>query len=207
MYMKYWARGFLGDNVNRYLKTTKCIILSKTKFKETSSILRVFSSSEGMISLIATGVFRKKNRFNSHLEPFSINSIEFYQKPESQLGNLRSADIDFYPEKLLKNTYTIEIAYKILKILNYQKYQTDTIMEIFDFAIDSIIKLNDLNDADKIYVRFLMNYLIVEGMINLELGNNISLKEQVNNLFKDKSDKANRGKLIANLEKRIFEYV
>lgn len=207
MYMKYLVRVFPGDNVNKYLKTTKCIILSKTKFKETSTILRAFSSSEGMINLIATGVFRKKNRFNSHLEPFSINSIEFYQKPESQLGNLRSADIDFYPEKLLKSTYTIEIAYKILKILNYQKHKTDTIMEIFNFAISSIIELNDLKNADKIYVKFLMNYLIVEGMINLELGNNISLKEQVNNLFKNKSNKENAGKLIANLEKRIFEYV
>ncbi len=205
--MKYLVRVFPGDNVNKYLKTTKCIILSKTKFKETSTILRAFSSSEGMINLIATGVFRKKNRFNSHLEPFSINSIEFYQKPESQLGNLRSADIDFYSEKLLKSTYTIEIAYKILKILNYQKHKTDTIMEIFNFAISSIIELNDLKNADKIYVKFLMNYLIVEGMINLELGNNISLKEQVNNLFKNKSNKENAGKLIANLEKRIFEYV
>ncbi len=205
--MKYWVRVFHGDNVNKYLKTTKCIILSKTKFKETSTILKVFSSSEGMISLIATGVFRKRNRFNSHLEPFSINSIEFYQKPESQLGNLRSADIDFYPEKIFKNTYAIEIAYKILKILNYQKHQTDTIMEIFNIAINSIIELNNLEDADKIYVKFLMNYLMIEGMINLELGNNISLKEQVNNLFKNKSNKENKRNLITDLEKRMFEYV
>ncbi len=185
------------------MKKIKCIVIRKQRFRETSALIKVLTP-EGIMDFAVRGFYRKKSMFNSHLEPFSINEIEFRKRNRDGLQTLHSAVLQYYPEHLLKKTSSIETAYAILKIIR-NIHNTDTSERIFEFTVAAVRALNEDADAKKTYAKFLIRFMLAEGIINLDSGENIQLKKGIIDLFKDKNEHSSEA-LIINLERNLQMY-
>lgn len=187
------------------MSDTRCIVMRKHRFRETSVLLHVLSSDMGACSFVARGFFRKKSSFNSHLEIFSINDVQYRKRDREGLLNMYSASLIDYPDRMLSSTEHVENAYKILKIVKNTVPGEDA-RSIFNMTVSSIMELNTAENSDKPYIKFLLNYMIFEGILNLDQGENISLKKQTNDLFKDRLNSSDTDKLINKLERNLEFY-
>lgn len=148
-----------------YLKS-ECIVLKKSRFKESSALLEIFSPLLGKHSVIAQGIFRKKKTFSSHLEPLSINHIEFFYKESRRMQTITKADLVYYPENIIGDLDVFEYAAKSLRILRKQEYPTESIKQLYGTIKSAIIQFNEKENAMLVYLDFLRSYLFLEGHLS-----------------------------------------
>jgi len=140
--------------------------MKKSRFRESSALLEIFTPLLGRHSVIAKGMYRKKKNFSSHLEPLSLNNIEFFYKENRQIQTITKADLIYYPENILGDLETFEYAAKSIRILRRQKYPTESVKSLYKTIKSSIIRFNENKDAERIYLDFLRSYLFLEGHLN-----------------------------------------
>ncbi len=74
---------------------SRALVLDIADYRETSSLIRVFTESEGRISLVARGLRRPKaSGGTGALQPFNLINIRYYLKEGSTIGNLSGADLE-----------------------------------------------------------------------------------------------------------------
>lgn len=71
------------------------LVLDIARYRETSSLVRVFTEHEGRISLVARGLRSTKDtRGAAALQPYNLVNIRFSLKEGATIGNLISADLE-----------------------------------------------------------------------------------------------------------------
>ncbi|HAV92742.1 TPA: DNA repair protein RecO [candidate division WOR-3 bacterium] len=148
-----------------YVKS-ECLVIKKSRFKESSALVEIFSPLLGRHVLVARGIYRKKKSLSSHLEPLSVNNIEFFYKEGRQMHTITRAELIFYPENILKDLEAFGYAAKSLKILRKQEYPTESIKALYKTMRDSIMRFNNESNTGLVYLDFLRTYLYLEGHLN-----------------------------------------
>lgn len=141
------------------------IVIKKMRYRETSALIEVFTPVMGRHTLIARGIYRKRRPFSSHLEPLSLNSIEFMYREGREIHPLTKAELLFYPEKIMQNLEAFNYAAKSMKIIRRQEYLTESIKDIFVILREEIERLNEGGGWSSAYLDFLRSYLYLEGHI------------------------------------------
>lgn len=143
---------------------TRAIVLNKTKYSESSVIVKVFTREAGVQSFILKGAFSKKNKGKLALmENLSLVELSFDDHRE---GIKYLSDITLYhpysliPFDMVRRTLFIfynEILYKMLT-----DYSSDP--ELFDFIENSLLELDEETAklAD-IHLRFLIRFSKILG--------------------------------------------
>lgn len=143
---------------------SRAIVLNKTKYSESSVIVKVFTREAGVQSFILKGAFSKKNRGKlALLENLTLVDLAFDDHHE---GIKYLNDISLHhpysiiPFDMVRRTLFIfynEILYKILT-----DYSTDP--ELFDFIEQSLLELDEETAklAD-IHLRFLIRFSKILG--------------------------------------------
>ena len=73
----------------------RALVLDVAPFRESSSLVRVFTEHEGRISLVARGLRSSKNNSSAAaMQPFNVVRIRFSLKDGATLGNLTTAEIE-----------------------------------------------------------------------------------------------------------------
>lgn len=143
---------------------SRAIVLNKTKYSESSVIVKVFTREAGVQSFILKGAFSKKNRGKlALLENLTLVEITFDDHHE----NIKYlSDIALYkpysliPFDMVRRTLFIfynEILYKVLK-----DYSADP--ELYDFIEHSLLELDEETTmlAD-VHLRFLLRFSKILG--------------------------------------------
>jgi len=143
---------------------SRAIVLNKTKYSESSVIVKVFTREAGVQSFILKGAFSKNNRGKlALLENLTIVDLSFDDHRE---GIKYLSDITLHhpysliPFDMVRRTLFIfynEILYKTLT-----DYSTDA--ELFDFVENALLELDeeDTRLAD-IHLRFLVDFSKILG--------------------------------------------
>ncbi len=143
---------------------TKGIVLHKTKYSETSVIVRIFTRTSGVQSFIVKGAFSKKNRSTAALlENLSLVEIVFDDTHHSIQYLKEIASYHSYsliPFDMVRRSLMIfynELIYKLLR-----EFQTDSIL--YDFIEKSILEL-DAEDTvlTDVHLRFMVRLSKVMG--------------------------------------------
>lgn len=140
------------------------IVLNKTKYSETSVIVRIFTRESGVQSFILKGAFSKKNKGKlALLENLSMVEITFDDQRDGikYLNDITlNHPYSLIPFDMVRRTLFIfynEIIYKTLT-----DYSTDA--ELFDFVENALRKLDEEGTrlAD-IHLHFLVDFSKVLG--------------------------------------------
>lgn len=119
------------------------IIISKLDYSESSYILKIYTSREGMSSYLFKGAKKKKDQFK--IFPLAIVELEYFKSPKSDLAVLTG--IDTYVNT--KNNYFDPIKSSIVFFLNeilqksLRTHESD--VELLSFII-SRLKFLDLTE-------------------------------------------------------------
>ena len=187
--------------MNTEYRNTKAIIIKKTKFKESSAILQCFTENYSLISVIAKGIYKKKNTFLSPCETLSINNIEYFYKPSREVQTMVKAELILYPENIIRDYNTFIIIEKFFNIIKFHKYHTHTSKILYRNLEQSIIRINNSSNPKEELIRFYINYLQNEGLFNKE--SDYVLKKMVVDVFQKKEIEQIE-KLLNLLEERIY---
>ena len=143
---------------------SRAIILNKTKYSESSVIVKAFTREAGVQSFILKGAFSKKNRGKlALLENLTLVEITFDDHHENikYLSDIAlHKPYSLIPFDMVRRTLFIfynEILYKVLK-----DSSADT--ELFDFIEHSLMELDD--EATKladVHLRFLIRFSKILG--------------------------------------------
>ncbi len=126
------------------LKKIEGIVLSETKFRETSKIINVFTDS-GIKGLICKGAMNIKNKNRVSSMKLILGNFNIYDK-EDKLSTLADSDvINYFPH--IRNditlisyaSYLCDLVYQILK----QNLLKEDIKNIYDLFKNTLLKLED----------------------------------------------------------------
>ena len=143
---------------------SRAIVLNKTKYSESSVIVKMFTREAGVQSFILKGAFSKKNKGKmALLENLTLVDLAFDDHHE---GIKYLNDIALYrpysliPFDMVRRTIFIfynEILYKVLK-----DYSADP--ELYDFIENSLLELDEETTriAD-VHLRFLIHFSKILG--------------------------------------------
>jgi len=81
----------VSENTNYF--HTEGILLKRHPYRENSVLCRCLTRDLGIISIIATGVYKEKSSFTGILEPFSQIQMELYKTQKTQIYTVRSANV------------------------------------------------------------------------------------------------------------------
>ena len=117
------------------------IILSETPYSESSKIINILTSDNGLIGVIAKGAKKIKSKLRSVTERYTIAKFNVYYH-EGKLSTLISAD----PIYLLNNIRTdiVKIGYlTYISELAYQTAKQNDSNDIYKLLLSAILKIED----------------------------------------------------------------
>lgn len=142
------------------LHATRGIVLKTVKYSESSIIAKIYTEHFGLRAYIVKGVTGKKTHHKkSLLQGLSLLNLVVYEKPNSNLQNIREVEHAFIfktiPYDIRKSTITMflnEVLYKSLveEVANN---------EIFNFIFNRLTGLDTSNDLiSEYHIRFLIDF-------------------------------------------------
>ena len=154
-------------------------VLHQRPYRDTSSIIDIFSRDFGRISIVAKGSRSPKSKFRGLLRPFLPMNLSWYSG--KNLGNLTDIEVTEKPynltgDSLLSAYYLNELIIKFL-------LKDDSQVEIYDLYSRTISSLIQARDIAPILRIFELEFLRLIGYglnLNFEAGTEFPVKS---NLF------------------------
>lgn len=148
------------------LKKIEGIIISTVDYKESSKILNILTSTEGIIGVLAKGSKNPKSKISatSNTLTYGIFYLNYYK---GNIPSLLEVDIKnsfkFIRKDLLKTNYAIFL----LELIS-QVYKHDNSEKIYSMLIDSLKKINEGYDAQ-----------VITNIVELKLLQYLGIKPEV----------------------------
>jgi DNA repair protein RecO (recombination protein O) len=138
---------------------TKGIVLSNTKYAETSIICKIYTELFGLQSYIINGVRKKKGK-SIYYQPLSILELNVLHKEKKRLQRIKESK-PFYQYQSLPYAVTKSaIAFFIAEILQKCLKEEEENSALFNFLTNSLIKL----DKETLNPQFHLEFLIELSM-------------------------------------------
>ncbi len=193
---------------------TEALVLKSIPFKETSSIVRLYTKEKGKVSVIAKGARRLKSPFRGYLEPLSYVEVIYYYKPTREIQTL--SKIEFIQTFFQNSTEITDTAYVMAVMECIDKFihghQKDE--GIFLLTVN-VMKFMDSN-RDFIKEAFIYFLLKISAMLGYKIDFNtcsICKKPLKSALYEPYSGKlicikcGNIQEHVQSLEAEILEYM
>ncbi len=140
---------------------TQGIVLRQQKISDSKRIVNILTKSAGRKAFIIYN--SKKNNVNL-FQPFFILNLEFLEKNNNNLSNLRNAEISYplksIPYAVQKSSIVFFLAEIIDKIFEYE-FKDDL---LFDFLTNSIIELDKQENVANFHLFFLIQLTVFMGI-------------------------------------------
>ena len=145
----------------RPLYSSKGILISKIKFKETSYILKIFTEKFGLISVMVHGARKSNSRFLGYFNLMNELYFDLIKSNNSEIYLLK--EVDFIRFFLKDIRYTDQPYFYIVSEL-IRKFYNDEYEEIYKLIVQYFELLNQ-NKMKKIFLfwRFLAKLLMILG--------------------------------------------
>ncbi len=145
-----------------YVKT-KGIILKNTNYSESSLITKIYTQTSGLKTFMLRGVRKGKASIRtSMIQPLSIVSLDFFQKPNTTIFNVKELKNTPVLYEIHSNIFKKTIAMFYTEVLNQCLTEEESDEALFGFLENEIIALDHSNFSADLPIRFLIklsNYL------------------------------------------------
>lgn len=140
-------------------------ILHQRPYRDTSSIIDIFTRDFGRVSIIAKGGRSPKSKFRGLLRPFFPIKLSWYSG--KNLGNLVEIDVVGKPYNLIGDS--LLSAYYLNELILKFLVKDDPQVEIFDLYSRTILDLIETGDIASVLRKFELEFLKLIGYgLNLE---------------------------------------
>ena len=140
-------------------------ILHQRPYRDTSSIIDIFTRDFGRVSIIAKGGRSPKSKFRGLLRPFFPIKLSWYSG--KNLGNLVEIDVVGKPYNLIGDS--LLSAYYLNELILKFLVKDDPQVEIFDLYSRTILDLMETGDIATVLRKFELEFLKLIGYgLNLE---------------------------------------
>jgi len=136
--------------VSDKLHHTKGIVLRTVKYGETSVIVTIFTELFGVQAYLVNGVrtFSKKGSGKANLfQPTSILEMVIYHNELKQLQRIKEFRWSFLYQNILSDVRKNAVALFMVELLTKCLKQPEANPDLFHFAEDSFIHLDEASDA------------------------------------------------------------
>ena len=152
-----------------------CFILHQRPYKETSTILDVFSLEYGRISLVAKGAKRAVNNLSTLLQP--VRRLKISWSIRTDLGTLTGVELIGYPYKL-HGKWLLSCFY-INELLIRMLHKHESHPDLFQIYDRTISELNSCTSEDRI-LRIFEKHLLKSLGYGLVLDHEIESGDPIN---------------------------
>lgn len=117
---------------------TRAIVLTSLKYGDSSRIVRFYTESKGIKSLMFKGAYAKKNRQVSLFMPLNLVELVFEEKPKHDLENFREAKNLYHYQNLHLNPAKTTISLFLTEILHHVLKEEEANPRMFQFLWTSL---------------------------------------------------------------------
>lgn len=143
------------------IRSTRLMVLSSTRIKETMLVLHTLSADFGRRSFIVT-VSRTSPM--ALFLPLNILDAEILENPKSELWRLRNISSVHPLDSLRTNVYKNTMALFLSEVLLRTVHEGDGGRDLFDWVCRSVLTLDSLeSDFSNFHIRFLLEFAAVMG--------------------------------------------
>lgn len=146
---------------------TEGIVLKKMEINEADVILTIFTEDLGKIDCLIHGIRKSKKREKITINPMNVSTISLYKK--NNYYTIKDMELKKNFLEISKNIDKIEIGFYFLDTIN-KVYEYNDADKIFFSRIVNVfnyldkIEIKDFNERDKIIVYFLKRIMIEQGI-------------------------------------------
>lgn len=139
------------------------IVLRTRAFRESSKIAIVFTRTSGRIDLLARGARRPGSRFGAALEMGTEASFIYYERENSTLWTLSSADILLSHQTLRETPATLSALARILKLLYHISQPGALNSGLYNFTLTLFNAMGERESLSALYDLFLWRASALSG--------------------------------------------
>ncbi|MBN2663899.1 MAG: DNA repair protein RecO [Bacteroidales bacterium] len=146
------------------IRKTQGIVLRQQKFSDTKRIVNIFTRDAGKKSFVLYNSSKKNNKIN-FFQPLFVLNLEFLEKQNSKLLNIKDVSIfkpyksiPFVPEKT-------SIVFFIAEVLNKVIQEHFVEQHFFDFIVNALYVLDNHNKPANFHLSFLSAMSIYLGIM------------------------------------------
>lgn len=119
----------------------RALVLDIMDYRETSSLVRVFTEHDGRISLVARGLRKPKIPTGvAALQPFNLVRIKFFLKEGSTIGNFVEADLEQTGTAARESLEAYALMSYWFEILRETSQAGEAPSNIFQLSVDTLQK-------------------------------------------------------------------
>lgn len=136
------------------LQKTKAIVLSALRYQESSLIVKVFTRSLGLQSLLVQSVGKPKSTFKaSYFLPLTQLEVVAYFSGKG-LSRLKEVSLVLVPHLLQTDVVKMAVAGFMTEVLQKCIHEGDQQTELFDFVSDQILDLEEAHELAHFPLKF-----------------------------------------------------
>lgn len=184
-------------------RDTEAIILKKYRYSETSAIVKMITEDMGRLDCIANGLYRKHCRFNAPLESLGNCRVRYFYKPNNNLYRLISADQIYYPFSITENYERYRLSQKIIKVIFRWSVTSETAPIVYSMTKRSIYEMERTVSPQRVYIKFLINFMIAEGVLDIHSGDNVNMRKLIADIFNGRLNRDDTERFIEKLEEQM----
>jgi DNA repair protein RecO (recombination protein O) len=133
------------------------IVLRSRNYSDTSVILRCYSKQNGVVSIIARGVKKKKNHVMGLFQPLSMVEIVSYsKKANAELKSLKEIKSNFFYTSLHSDPIKLGLTMFLAEVLELTLQEEEPNELLFDFLETSFHYLDEIEDYANFHISFLI---------------------------------------------------
>jgi DNA repair protein RecO (recombination protein O) len=150
---------------------TEAVVLSKINYGDTSSIVSLYSESDGKISAIVKGGRTPKSKLGKIIDPLNHLQIIIYKKNSRDVQLLTSADLISHFVNIKSDYESTKYSFAILELVKNLTADSEANVKLFNGLIRILNLINDKKEQPAfLFGRFSLFYLE-------ELGYEISIEK------------------------------
>ncbi len=139
------------------LHKTRGIVFNKTKYSETSIIIKIYTEKFGLQSYIVRGVRKAKSKFSSALfDHLSLLDLVVYKREKSNLQNLKEVKRDYQFRTIHQDIIKSSILIFLNEILLKSIKEEESNPSLFNFISDSIKTLDNSEHPVNFHIAFMI---------------------------------------------------
>ncbi|HMN49324.1 MAG TPA: DNA repair protein RecO [Ignavibacteriaceae bacterium] len=139
---------------------TEAVVLSKINYGDTSSIISLYSKSDGKISAIVKGGRGPKSKIGKMIDPLNYLQIIIYKKNTREVQILSNADLISHFPKIKEDLESTKYAFAIIELIKNLTVENESNHKLFK----GLIKILNLIEEKKeqpavLFDRFFLFFL------------------------------------------------
>ena len=129
------------------LIATNALVLKSIPFGDTSIISRLFTESEGKISVLAKGAWRKKSTTGAVLEPMNHIQLQYYHKDSREIQILKDCSFSTKYSHIRNNLHRTLFGFAVVEMLDKSTLDNNPSRVLYRLGWRILEKLNE-NKSD-----------------------------------------------------------